>query len=127
MVPPTRSIAALTSLPTSWWVSIGVLCFQSFFQSLHPTVVIVVLDPDPRNLGSYSNRGGCAGVSSFSFFSFFSPGSRLLLKPTPTRRKRCCGPSSTRSRSDKAMLVNSSQEDGGDPGVWLRVTMLNSL
>ena len=39
-------------------------------------------------------------------------GSRKLLRPTPTRRKRCCVPRSTRSRSDKAMLVNSSQDRG---------------
>src|ERR1700730_14144783 len=32
-----------------------------------------------------------------------------------------------RSRSDRAMLVNSSQEEGGALGVWLRVRILNSL
>jgi hypothetical protein len=31
------------------------------------------------------------------------------------------------SRNDKAMLVNSSQEEGGEAGVWLRVRILNSL
>src|SRR5271157_1006239 len=30
-------------------------------------------------------------------------------------------------RSFKAMSVNSSQEEGGNPGVWLRVRILNSL
>src|ERR1700730_19469341 len=81
----------------------------------------------PHNLGecvhevgewSYSKRAGCSSASS---------GPRKLLKPTPTRRKRCCGPRSTRSLSDKAMLVNSSQEEGGEAGVWLRVRILNSL
>jgi len=32
-----------------------------------------------------------------------------------------------RSRSDRAMLVNSSQDEGGELGVWLRVRILNSL
>src|ERR1700733_5689212 len=54
-------------------------------------------------------------------------GSRKLLSPTPTRRNRCLGFVVTRSRSDRAILVNSSQEEGGEPGVWLRVRILNSL
>ena len=32
-----------------------------------------------------------------------------------------------RSRSDRAILVSSSQEEGGACGVWLRVRILNSL
>src|SRR2546425_403420 len=32
-----------------------------------------------------------------------------------------------RWRNDRAMLVNSSQEEGGEPGVWLRLRILNSL
>lgn len=63
-----------------------------------------------------SNRGG--GAPS---------GSRKLLRPTPTRRKRCAGPRPMRSRSDSATVVNSSHEAGGTIGVWLRVSMLNSL
>jgi hypothetical protein len=66
----------------------------------------------------YSQRAGWAGASS---------GSRKLPKPMPTRRTRCCGPRFTRSRSDNAMLVNSSHEEGDEQGVWLRVRMLNSL
>src|SRR5262249_56185549 len=50
-----------------------------------------------------------------------------VLKPTPTSRKRCCRPTSTRSRSDNAIPVSSSQEAGGEFGVHLRVRMLNSL
>src|SRR6202161_410321 len=53
--------------------------------------------------------------------------SRKLLRPTPTKRKRCPGPREIRSRSDRAMAVNSSQDDGGVVGVWLRERMLNSL
>lgn len=34
---------------------------------------------------------------------------------------------SNRSRSLSAMFVNSSHEEGGEPGVWLRVRILNSL
>src|ERR1700685_2015403 len=70
---------------------------------------------------SYSKRAGCGGASSLS------AGSEKLLKPTPTRRKRFCGPRPTRSRSDSAMLVNSSQVEGGEAGVWLRVRISNSL
>jgi hypothetical protein len=32
-----------------------------------------------------------------------------------------------RSRSDRAIVVSSSQEEGGACGVWLRVRILNSL
>jgi hypothetical protein len=32
-----------------------------------------------------------------------------------------------RSRSDGAIFVSSSQEAGGEPGVWLRVRILKSL
>ena len=53
--------------------------------------------------------------------------SRKLLRPTPTRRNRCCESSPTRPRSDRAMVVNSSQEEGGEAGVWLRVRILKSL
>src|SRR5579864_3363265 len=66
----------------------------------------------------HSKRSGCSGASS---------GSRKLLKPTPTRRKRCFGPMFTLSRSIRAMLVNSSQQEGAGDGVWLRVRILNSL
>jgi len=37
----------------------------------------------------------------------------------PTSRKRCFGAKATRSRNDKAMRANSSQEDRGEVGVWL--------
>ena len=57
---------------------------------------------------SYSKRAGCACVAS---------GSRKLLKPMPTSRKRCSVLSSTRSRSASAMVVNSAQEEGGELGV----------
>jgi len=50
-----------------------------------------------------------------------------LLRPTPTKRKRCFALKSMRSRSDRAMVVSSSQEEGGASGVWLRVRILNSL
>ena len=61
----------------------------------------------------HSKRSGCAGASS---------GSRKLLKPTPTSRKRCFGPTSTLSRSIRAMPVNSSREEGAELDVWLRVS-----
>src|SRR5881227_3575216 len=67
---------------------------------------------------NYAKRAGWADASS---------GSRKLLRATPTRRKRCAGFRPTRSRSDSAMLVNSSQDEGGEAGVWLRVRILNSL
>src|SRR5207237_2161533 len=41
--------------------------------------------------------------------------------------KRCFGFKLMRSRSDRAILVKSSQEEGGTVGVWLRVRILNSL
>src|ERR1700722_794936 len=66
---------------------------------------------------SYSNKAACAERSS---------GSRKLLRPTPTRRNRCCGPRATRSRSESAIAVSCRQEEGGDDGVWLRVRILNS-
>jgi hypothetical protein len=43
------------------------------------------------------------------------------------RPQRCCGPRSTRSRSFTAISVSSSQEDGRELVVWLRVRILNSL
>jgi hypothetical protein len=55
-----------------------------------------------------------------------SSGLRKLQTPTPTRRKRCCGPCETRSLSESAIAVSSSQEEGGDDGVKLRVRILNS-
>jgi hypothetical protein len=48
-----------------------------------------------------------------------SSASRKLFKPTPTTRQRCCGLRSTRPGAFGAMSVNSSQEDGGNPGVWV--------
>jgi hypothetical protein len=54
-------------------------------------------------------------------------GSRKLLRPTPTRRKRWAGPRSIRFRRESAIDVNSSHETGGTSGVWLRVRMLKSL
>src|SRR5947208_10702314 len=56
----------------------------------------------------YSKRAGCACVAS---------GSRKLLKPMPTSRKRCSVLSSTRSRNASAMVVNSAQEEGGELGL----------
>ena len=53
--------------------------------------------------------------------------SRKLLRPTPTRRKRCCGSMFTRSRRDSAMAGQLLQEAGGESGVWLRVRISNSL
>src|ERR1700722_4988222 len=50
-----------------------------------------------------------------------------MLRPTPTRRQPCCGARPTRSLSDRAILVSSSQEEGGEQGVRLRVRTLNSL
>jgi hypothetical protein len=46
-----------------------------------------------------------------------SSGSSKLLKPTPTKRNSCPRRSWTRSRSPNAIVVNSSQDDGGDSGV----------
>jgi hypothetical protein len=60
---------------------------------------------------SHPNRAGCPGKS---------PGSRKLLKPTTTGRKRCFGLRSTLSRSIRAMAVYSSHEEGGVLTVWLR-------
>jgi hypothetical protein len=48
---------------------------------------------------NYSKRAPCAGGSSLS---------RKLLKPTPTRRKRCCKVKWTRSRNPRAMVASSS-------------------
>jgi len=83
--------------------------------------ILATYFPSPRRGGEdsfYSKRAGWAHALS---------GSRKLLKPTPTKRKSCFEPRSTRSRSDKAMLVGSSQEEGRAYGVWLRVRILNSL
>src|SRR5271165_4861318 len=54
-----------------------------------------------------------------------SSGSRKLLTPTPTRRNLCCGPRATCSLSESAIAVNSSHDEGGEEGVWLRVRILN--
>src|SRR5258708_7586265 len=51
----------------------------------------------------------------------------MLLRPTPTRRNRCCELMPTRSRRERAIFVSSSQEDGGVTGVWLGARILNSL
>src|SRR6185312_11331586 len=46
---------------------------------------------------------------------------------TPTSRNRCFGSRPTLFRKVSAMLVNSSHDDGGRFGVWLRVRILNSF
>jgi hypothetical protein len=53
--------------------------------------------------------------------------SRKLLRPTPTRRKRCVdrGRCGLVGREQSSSVP--SQDSGGTPGVWLRVRMLNSL
>src|SRR5713226_7070261 len=85
-------------------------------------------------------RYGERGIISLSFFCVrfkhvskerwtkrgCIPGSEKLLRPTPTRRNRWCGLRPTRPRNDRAIFVSSSQEAGGEPGVWLRVRILNS-
>ena len=55
-----------------------------------------------------------------------SSASRKLPRPTPTRRNLCCASTPTLSSRDSATRVNSSQEAGGEGGVWLRVSTRNS-
>src|SRR5258708_36800312 len=69
--------------------------------------------------GTTRIESGYAGVPSIP------SGSRKLLRPTPTRRKCCCGPRFTCSCSDKTMLVNSSQVEGGEAGVGLPARKFN--
>jgi len=54
-------------------------------------------------------------------------GSQKLVSPTPMSRNSCAGSRPTRSRSDRAILVSSSHDEGGEYGVLLRVRMSNSL
>ena len=63
-----------------------------------------------------SNSGFAVFVDSLKFAS-----------ATPIKRNSCVVPSSTRSRSESAILANSSPDAGGDGGVKLRVNVLNSL
>ena len=78
------------------------------YESVHPVarlpeVAALPLSPD--------QQGG------LRWDACFLPGSRKLLRPTPTKRKRCCGSRFTRWRRVSAILVNSSQVAGGDGGV----------
>ena len=69
---------------------------------------------------SFATRKGSAGQHC-----------RRIPESCSNQRRRvdtvACGPRSTRSRSFKAMPVNSSQEEGEQSSVWLRVRILKSL
>ncbi len=102
-----RGIACCSKCDTSVRIVMQVPAFK---------LLACVSRPD-LNMG-YLNKRGCTSISA---------GSSKLLKPTPTRRKRCRAPRFTLSRRSRAISVSSSQVDGGEGGVWLRVRILKPL